>query len=100
MKQILIWSDIELERRITGEILSGGLDGVRVLHANDTKQILAALQRGGIDLFVADIPQFNLTRCNVIATVQSLVPDTPILVLSSGEQEHVSRNIWRLGVRD
>lgn len=100
MKQILIWSDNDLERQITGEILSSGLEGVQVLHADGAEQTLSILQAGRIDLFVADIPQFNLAKCNVIASAQSLAPDTPILVISSGEQEHVSRNIWRLGVRD
>lgn len=100
MKQILIWSDNELERQITGEILSSGLEGVQVLRADSAKQALATLQTGETDLFVADIPQFNLAKCNVITSAQSLAPDTPILVISSGEQEHVSRNIWRLGIRD
>ena len=100
MKQILIWSDNDLERQITGEILSSGLDGVQVLHADSAEQTLATLQTGEIDLFVADIPQFNLAKCNVIASAQSLAPDTPILVISSGDQEHVSRNIWRLGIRE
>lgn len=100
MKQIVIWSDNELERQITGEILSSGLDGVEVLHASSAEQALTTLREGGIDLFVADIPQFSLAKCNVITSAQNLAPDTPILVISSGEQEHVSRNIWRLGVRD
>lgn len=100
MKQILIWSDNKLERQVTGEILSAGLEGVQVLRADDAKQALATLRAGQTDLFVADIPQFNLAKCNVITSAQSLAPDTPILVISSGEQEHVSRNIWRLGIRD
>lgn len=100
MKQILIWSDNDLERQITGEILASGLDGVQVLHADSAEQTLATLQTGEIDLFVADIPQFNLAKCNVIASAQSLAPDTPILVISSGDQEHVSCNIWRLGIRE
>ena len=100
MKQILIWSDNDLERQITGEILSAGLDEVQILHADGAEQALATLEKGGVDLFVADIPQFSLAKCNVITSAQNLAPDSPILVISSGEQEHVSRNIWRLGVRD
>ncbi|MBM6926033.1 response regulator transcription factor [Pseudoflavonifractor phocaeensis] len=100
MKQIIIWSENELERQITGEILSAGLEEVEILHAGSAEQALEILREGGVDLFVADIPQFNLAKSNVIASAQNLAPGTPILVISSGEQEHVSRNIWRLGVRD
>lgn len=100
MKQILVLSDNALERQITGKILSSGLEKVHVLYAMETEQVLHTLQTEQLDLFVADIPQFNLARCNMIAAARQLAPETPILVLSSGEQEHVSLNIWRLGIRD
>ena len=100
MKQILVLSENALERQITGEILSSGLEHVKVLPTAGAEQALHILQTGKVDLFVADIPQFNLVKCNMIASVQKLAPDTPILVISSGEQEHISRNIWRFGIRD
>ena len=100
MKQILVLSDNDLERHVTEKILLSGLDEVKILSAAGTEQALDILKREKTDLFIADIPKFNLARCNMISSVQKLVPETPILVLSSGEQEHVSQNIWRLGIRD
>lgn len=100
MKQILVLSDNDLERQITGEVLMNGLEGVKILNASETEQAVRILQTEKTDLFIADIPKFSLDRCNMISSVQKLMPETPILVLSSGEQEHVSRNIWRLGIRD
>lgn len=100
MKHILVLSDNDLERQVTEQILQNGLDKVKIFSAAEAEQALNILQTEGADLFIADIPKFNLARCNMISSVQKLAPDTPILVLSSGEQEHVSRNIWRLGIRD
>lgn len=100
MKQILVLSDNDLERRIIEEILLAGLEKVRIFNAHGTEQALRILQTEKADLFIADIPKFNLDRCNMISSVQRLMPEMPILVLSSGEQEHVSCNIWRLGIRD
>lgn len=98
MKQILVLSDNDLERQITGEILLSGLGEVKILHAAGAEQALNILREGKPDLFIADIPKFNLAKCNMISSVQKILPELPILVLSSGEQEHVSRNIWRLGL--
>ena len=100
MRQILVLSDNALERQITGEILSTGLPEVTVVRASTEAQALESLKGGHMDLFVSDIPQFNLAKCNLISAVQRMAPETPILVISAGDQEQISRHIWRLGIRD
>lgn len=100
MKQILVLSGNELERRITGEILSSRCEGAKVWLSATAEEALERLESGEIDLFVADVFRFDLAVCNLMTTARKLAPDTPILVTSAGDQDHISGYVWRLCIRD
>lgn len=100
MSRILVLNENHLEREITQGILSAGLPTVEVLAASQPAQVIDRLRDGSIDLFIADVPMFDLTRCNMISAARRVAPDTPILITSVGKRMDVAAYVWRLGVQD
>lgn len=101
MERILVLNGNEVERTITGEILTSGLGATaEVLLTVTAEQALQRLQDGTVDIFIADIDWFDVAHCNMVTTARKLAPDTPILVTSAGNQEDIAGYVWRLGVRD
>ena len=100
MNRILVLSGSDLERRNTGEILSSGLRTSEVILAKTPGEALEQLRDGSIDLFIADIPSFDMQHCNMVTTVKTLAPDTPILVTSTCRRKAITPYVWRLGIQD
>ena len=100
MERILVWNGNELERTITGKILSSGLKNADIVLVGARTEALECLQESPADLFVADIERFDLANCNLVTSARKVAPDTPILVTSSGSQKDIAGYVWRLGVRD
>ena len=86
MSRILVLNENHLEREITQGILSAGLPTVEVLAASQPAQVIDRLRDGSIDLFIADVPMFDLTRCNMISAARRVASDTPILITSVGKR--------------
>lgn len=100
MNRMLVLNGNNLERKITGEILSSGLQKVEMLLAGTAGEALALLRDGSVDLFVANVPLFDLAHCDMVAEAKRLAPETPILITSVGERKEVASHVWRLGVQD
>ena len=100
MSRILVLNENHLEREITQGILSAGLPTVEVLAASQPAQVIDRLRDGSIDLFIADVPMFDLTRCNMISAARRVAPDTPILITSVGKRMDVAAYVWRMGGQD
>lgn len=100
MNRILVLNGNELERNITEEILKSGLRTAEILLCETPEKALDLLRDGSVDLFIADIPYFDLMHSNMITMAKKLAPETPILVTSVGERSEISAHIWRLGVQD
>lgn len=101
MRRILVLNGNELERKITGEILSGEFASTAEIILTGTgEEALQVLRDSSVDLFVADIQRFNVSLCNMVTMARKLAPGTPILVTSSGNQKDIANNVWRLGVHD
>lgn len=100
MNRILVLNENGLERNIMGEILSSGLRTAEIALAAAAEQALEQLREGTVDLFIVDIPYFDLPRCNLVSEAKQCAPDTPILVTSVGRREDIAAHIWRLGVQD
>ena len=100
MSRVLILNENPLERENMREILSRGLPKLEIAAAACTRQALELLGMGGVSLFIADVPWFDLEYCDMIASAKELAPDVPILVTSTGKRGDVVANVWRLGVQD
>lgn len=100
MSRILVLNENRLERETVREILTSGLAGVEVLLAPVPEEALDLLRDGTVDLFIADVPWFDLSYCSMVTTAKGLSPDTPILVTSVGKRSDIAVNVWRLGVQD
>lgn len=100
MSRILVLNENRLEREITQDILSKGLPGVEILAASGVEQTADLLRDGSIDLFIADVPWFDLAHCNMVTESKRIAPDTPILVTSVGKRGDIAAHVWRLGVQD
>jgi len=95
-----VLNENRLERETVREILTSGLPSMEVLPAAAPEEALNLLRDGSVDLFIADIPWFDLSYCSMVTTAKGLSPDTPILVTSVGKRNDVAVNVWRLGIQD
>lgn len=100
MNRILLFDGNDLEREIAGEILTSGLRSTETVLVGEVNEALDRLEDGTVDLFIVDIPSFDLTHRNLVASARELAPDTPILVTSVAKNREISSQIWRLGVQD
>ena len=101
MKRILVLNGNDLERKITGQILSSQLDtSVQITLFATAELVLQNLRESPADLLVADIQRFGITQCNMITMARQLAPSMSILITSSGNQKEVASAVWRLGVND
>lgn len=100
MSRILVLNENRLEREVTQDILTKGLPSVEILCAASVERAVSLLRDGSIDLFIADVPWFDLAHCNMMTETKRVAPDTPILVTSVGKREDIAAHIWRLGIQD
>ena len=101
MRRILVLNGNDLERKITGQILSSQLGAsAEILLFTTAEQVLQSLREGPAALLVADIQRFGIAQCNMITMARQLAPNMAILVTSSGNQKDIAGSVWRLGVND
>lgn len=101
MRKILVLNGNDLERKITGQVLSSQLGTAsEVLLFSNAEQVLQSLREGPAALLVADIQRFGIAQCNMITMARQLAPNMAILVTSSGNQKDIANAVWRLGVND
>ncbi len=100
MGQILVLNENRLEREITKSILTEGLESPEVVLAPAEEPAMELLRKGSVDLLIADVPKFDLRRCDMMAQARQVSPDTPVLVTSSGIRADIAPHVWRLGLQD
>lgn len=100
MGQILILNENQLEREITRSILSEGLESAEIVLASEEETAIKLLREGDIDLLIADVPKFDLRRCDMMTQARHVSPETPILVTSVGVRADIAPHVWRLGLQD
>lgn len=100
MGQILLLNENQLEREITKNILSEGLESEEIILAPEEETAMRLLREGDVDLLIADVPRFDLHHCDMMAQARQLSPDTPILVTSVGVRADIAPHVWRLGLQD
>ena len=100
MGQILVLNENQLEREITRSILSEGLESAEIVLASEEESAIKLLREGDVDLLIADVPRFDLRRCDMLAQARQMSPDTPILVTSVGVRSDIAPHVWRLGLQD
>ena len=100
MGQILVLNENQLEREITRNILSEGLESAEIVLASEEESAIKLLREGDVDLLIADVPRFDLRRCDMLAQARQMSPDTPILVTSVGVRSDIAPHVWRLGLQD
>lgn len=100
MGDILVLNENRLEREITKSILSEGLDAAKIILVSKEEPVIKRLREGGVDLLIADVPKFDVRRCDMLAQARQASPDTPILVTSAGVRSDIAPHVWRLGLQD
>lgn len=100
MGQILVMNENRMEREITRNILSEGLDSAEIILASEEETTMKMLREREVELLIADVPKFDLRRCNMMARAKQVSPDTPILVTSVGIRADIAPHVWRLGLQD
>ncbi len=100
MGQILVLNENQLELEITRNILSEGLESAEIVLASEEESAIRLLREGDVDLLIADVPRFDLRRCDMLAQARQVSPDTPILVTSVGVRADIAPHVWRLGLQD
>lgn len=100
MSRILVLNENRWEREIMRNVLASGLPAAEVLTAAGREEALNLLRDGSIDLFIADVPSFDLARSNMVSAARQAAPDTPILITSVGKRMDIAAHVWRLGVQD
>ncbi len=100
MGQILVLNENRLEREITRNILAEGLESTEIVPIAEEETAIRMLREENVDLLIADVPRFDLRRCDMMAKARQVSPDTPILVTSAGVRADIAPHVWRLGLQD
>ena len=100
MGQILVVNENRLEQEITRSILSEGLESAEIILASEAATTMKLLRENDVDLLIADVPKFDLRRCDMMTQARQVSPDTPILVTSTGIRADIAPHVWRLGLQD
>lgn len=72
MGQILVLNENQLEREITRSILSEGLESAEIVLASEEESAIKLLREGDVDLLIADVPRFDLRRCDMLAQARQM----------------------------
>ncbi len=97
-KRILLAEDNSDHRRLLLRALARGRPDVDVLLASCKQEILRAVESQRFDCIVID---FNLppdTAPEIVQQLQRLCPSTPVVVISSSEEQHIVIESFRTGM--
>lgn len=100
MLRVLLFNTNKIDRTVTAQILSQGIPGIQLLLAPTGEEAVQLLEQESPDLFLADIPRFDMVFSNMLTESRRKAPQTPILVTSEATRQVVSDHVWRLGLRD
>ena len=67
MGQILVLNENRLEREITRNILAEGLESTEIVPIAEEETAIRMLREENVDLLIADVPRFDLRRCDMMA---------------------------------
>src|SRR5262245_2796109 len=97
MPRILIADDHELLRRGLQEILEESLPDLKIGHAVDGRQALAAVERQKWDLMLLDINMPGRSGLEILQEVKRLKPEMPVVILTMLAEQDFALRSFKLG---
>jgi DNA-binding NarL/FixJ family response regulator len=97
MPKILIADDHELLRRGLQEILEEAFPTLKVRHAVDSRQVLAAVQQEKWDLVLLDINMPGRNGLEILQDLKKVRPEMPVLILTMLPEKDFALRAFKLG---
>jgi DNA-binding NtrC family response regulator len=97
---ILLAEDDRDHQHLLRTVLHGRDDDISVVIAPDRDQLLAEAARASFDCVVIDYNLPPYTAPELIRDLEGLQPDTPLIVISSSEDQRIVVESLRTGVAD
>lgn len=95
--KIMIADDHALLREGIQSLLKKIADGIEVLEAQNSQEILAQSKAGDIDLLLLDLNMPGIGNVAAVERMCTTMPSTAIVVLSANESTHVIRGCMDAG---
>lgn len=75
-------------------------EGYNVAVASDGRKALEILAANGFDLIITDLMLPFITGSQIIEHVKKVMPQVPVIVLSTATQEDIIMDAFKMGVED
>jgi DNA-binding NtrC family response regulator len=95
--RVLYIEDYALDRILLKDIFRRNAPEIELMEAASREEIEAAIFSGHLDLVISDYNNLGFTGLEVLESIQSHSPSTPVVILSGSEDKNIAENAIKRG---